>query len=175
MSTPRLRGAPPLWIARLEQPEAVNASLVEGFERHRDDADTRHTHFHAGRYENIVVDLGKLPAAGAVLALARACAGQVLGRAGEALRLGAWFNAMQPGDVTLSHSHDIHEELLSAVYYVQVPAASGELVLLDPPVRTVITPEAGLLALFPPDVAHEVTRHRGHGLRLALAMNFGPP
>lgn len=169
-----LRPAPALWTLRLPEAEAVNDPLAAAFLRHRDDPDTRHTHYHEGRHENIVIDLAKLPEAGPVLARAREAAAAILGRAPEALRLAAWFNAMEPGHVTLSHRHDIRGELLSAVYYVAVPEHSGDLVVLDPPLTTVVRPAPGLLVLFPPETLHEVTRHEGEGLRLSLAMNFGP-
>jgi hypothetical protein len=31
-----------------------------------------------------------------------------------------------------------------------------------------------MLLLFPPQLPHEVTQHRGEGMRLSLAMNIGP-
>jgi hypothetical protein len=169
-----LETSTPLHFCALPGEASVNAALAAAFRRLRDDPGTRKSHLLEGRYENIYVDMARLPEAGPVLAAARSCAATLLGRPPETLALGCWFNEMGPGQVTLSHRHDIHDELLSGVYYLEVPDASGDLVVIDEHSRTVVTPRPGLFVFFAPTALHEVTRNESAGVRLSLAMNFGP-
>ena len=92
----------------------------------------------------------------------------------DKLQAGFWFNAMEPGQRTAMHHHDENDELLSAVYYIRVPANSGDLMLHDVNEQFRVHPQAGKLVMFLPQVPHEVTAHRGSGLRLSVGMNVGP-
>ncbi len=175
MSEASLETSEPLHFCRLAEADRVNPPLAAGYRRLRDDPGTRKSHFLEGRYENIYVDMARLPEARPVLAAARGCAARILGRPGEDLALGCWFNEMGPGQVTLSHRHDIHDELLSGVYYLEAPEGSGDLVVMDDHARTVVAPRPGLFVFFAPTALHQVTRNDSDGVRLSLAMNFGPP
>lgn len=134
----------------------------------------RGTHYFDGRYENLYLDRAAIPAVDPVLYFAATCAAQVLHRPRSGLRCGFWFNRMMSGDTTGRHTHDDGQELLSGVYYVNVPTGAGRLVLYadhGPPVY--IDPVPGRLLLFPPDAAHEVERGKFDGARLSVGMNFG--
>jgi hypothetical protein len=132
------------------------------------------SHFFHGRFENIYLPLERIPELRPLLEFAARAAGGILGVPGRNLRTGFWFNLMRPGDVTTRHTHDEDDELLSAVYYLSVPPASGDLILYPPsgPVR--ITPREGQLVLFSPSLAHEVGENRSAETRLSVGMNFGP-
>lgn len=168
------RASSPLHFFALPEAARVNPPLVAGYHRLRDDPGTRKSHFLEGRYENIYPDMARLPEARPVLDAARACAAHILARSGDALAVGCWFNEMGPGQVTLSHRHDIHDELLSGVYYLLAPEDCGDLVVEDAHCRTVVPPREGLFVFFPPTTLHQVTRNHSGRVRLSLAMNFGP-
>jgi ectoine hydroxylase-related dioxygenase (phytanoyl-CoA dioxygenase family) len=74
----------------------------------------------------------------------------------------------------------VSDELLSAVYYVEVPEDSGNLVIYEKipgedPRKIEIAPAAGEFVFFKPDVAHEVTRNNSSQSRLSIGLNFGQP
>jgi predicted 2-oxoglutarate/Fe(II)-dependent dioxygenase YbiX len=81
---------------------------------------------------------------------------------------------MGPDEVTSEHDHDEYDELLSGVYYVQVPPESGELVIVDKYSRTLLTPQAGMFVFFAPDVRHSVNVNGSGERRVSIGMNFGP-
>lgn len=151
---------------------ALNTSIIDGFYQYYEMPEIKRSHFFHGRYENIYLTDDHIPALADLLAEVRLHASTILGT--QNLQLGYWFNAMPPGAVTTRHSHDDDDELLSGVYYVQVPSDSGDLILYDAEPPTRITPEAGQLIFFPPDVDHEVTRNNSAENRLSIGMNFGP-
>ncbi len=159
---------------RLPRWREWNPPLARAFWRLTAAPTTRRSHFVAGRYENIYPDLGGMPEAEGILAEIRRQAMTMLevGDA-QALSFKVWFNVMAPGDATLAHRHDVDDERLSGVYYLTVPAASGDLVVATPAGRRVVTPRPGLLVLFPPHWEHEVRPHRGRGIRLSMAFNAG--
>ncbi len=153
----------------------LNRRLAADFARYVDAPDVRKTHFFAGRYENIYLDIEHVPALVEVYDLVESTAREILALpADTALRVGGWFNQMGPGQYTLPHRHDDDDELLSAVYYVQVPPDSGALVIQEPPFSTRVEPRAGMLVLFPPHVQHEVTENQSQEQRLSIGMNIGP-
>jgi uncharacterized RmlC-like cupin family protein len=90
------------------------------------------------------------------------------------LRCGFWFTAMGPGQSTSEHTHEENDELLSAVYYVEAPEGSGDLVLYDGPLAIHVAPEAGVLLFFPPALPHSVEANRSGRARLSIGINFGP-
>lgn len=159
---------------RLPRWRQWNPPLVRAFWRLTAAPSTRRSHFVAGRYENIYPDLGDMAEANAVLAEIRRHAMTILKvGAGQDLSFNVWFNVMAPGDATLAHRHDVDDERLSGVYYLTVPRASGDLVVATPAGRRVVAPQPGLLVFFPPHWEHEVTPHRGRGVRLSMAFNAG--
>lgn len=153
--------------------EVLNASLMEGFDALADAPETRRSHYFSGRYENIYISGEQLPAYAELLTIARGHAATILGTQPDKLKAGGWFNAMGPGHETLMHSHDDDDEVLSAVYYVQVPPNSGELVLMGDqgPIR--VSPEVGHFVFFSSGLDHEVTKNCSDALRLSIGINFG--
>ncbi|MGF1548664.1 MAG: hypothetical protein ACFCUG_15210 [Thiotrichales bacterium] len=153
--------------------QSHNARLWAEFQAARTTAQARHSHYFGGRFENLYLPEALVPALAPVLRYARAAAQSHLGLTAPP-RLGFWFNAMAPGESTLAHTHDDDDECLSGVYYVRVPADSGDLLLGEGVTATRIVPVPGILVLFPPDLVHEVTVNRSEHVRLSIGMNFGP-
>lgn len=158
----------------VSQAEGLNRQILAGFLALGPDGFDLRSHLIAGRYENLYVDRGRIPGLEPILSQAMACAGHLLGRAEGALRCGFWFNAAGPGQSTSEHTHDENDELLSAVYYVDAPEGSGDLVLYDGPLTIRVSPEAGVLLFFPPDLPHAVEPNRSGRIRLSIGINFGP-
>lgn len=134
--------------------------------------DITHSHYFEGRYENTYVSASVLIGIRPILDIARREAVTFL-QSDSIPEVGFWLNEMAPGHVTLAHRHDEDDELLSAVYYIDVPENSGDLVLEQGCATTRIRPQAGMLVLFPPDVLHHVTQNLGTETRLSVGMNFG--
>jgi hypothetical protein len=158
-----------------EAGRALNASICSAFHALAGHSATRKTHFFDGRFENIYIERRRIAQLDAVLDEALRCARRILGRPAAPLKAGFWFNAMPPGSRTLLHRHDDYDELLSGVYYLQVPENSGDLVLYSDDTPAVVRPVEGNFVFFDPQVPHEVTRNDSDGLRLSLGMNIGPP
>ncbi len=132
------------------------------------------SHFVAGRFENLYLDPSRIPGLKAMLDYSVACAAISLQCPPHALRYGFWLNRMAPGQKTMRHAHDENDELLSGVYYIQVPENSGDLLFDDDPFEIRIRPSAGMGLLFDPALMHWVEEHRGCGERLSIAFNIGP-
>jgi hypothetical protein len=162
-----------LYFGTLDGAAALNRALADGFARWAEHPETERSHYFGDRYENVYVSAERIPELAQVLAAARRLAGEALGLAPDRLGVGFWFNAMGPGQCTLPHTHDDADELLSGVYYVEVPPDSGDLVIQDRHARTTVTPCPGMFVLFPPDLPHEVTDNRSDRPRLSIGMNFG--
>ena len=152
--------------------ETLNRQIIEAYLKLREQDFERRTHFFHGRYENLYFDRERIPAIGLVLKQAEHYARQLLSIA-ENLRSGFWVNDMGPGDSTTEHNHDEDDELLSGVYYVQVPQDSGDLIIVDKYSQTRITPQAGMFVFFAPDVVHSVSENFSTERRISLGMNFG--
>ena len=163
---------PRVHCARLPDAAAVNDAVAAAFERVRHRPDLRRSHLVEGRYENLYVPLELMPELAPVVDAARAHARALLGA--DRLRSGFWLNAMEPGQRTSAHSHDDDDELLVAVYYVNAPPGSGDLVLHERGLSLRLRPEPGLFVFFDPQVLHEVEANEGGSLRLSVAFNFGP-
>ena len=161
------------YVTELPQAAQVNAAILRQYRALADSAELKRSHYFEGRYENIYVPEHSLPALRPVLAAARQGAVRFLRRQQRDLAVGFWFNEMGPGHRTLPHSHDEDDELVSGVYYVQVPADSGELILKQGAAITRITPREGMFVFFAPQVVHEVSENRSGETRLSLGMNFG--
>ena len=162
----------PIHFDQLDDATAINAALAAAFTRERARQDVRHSHHFGGRFENIYIPAERLPELRPVSDFVTAAAQRVLGM--RDLKSGFWFNEMAPGHSTSLHSHEEDDELLSAVYYVSSAPDSGTLVLHDRLARIEVVPRDGLLVLFPPNLAHEVTCNRADATRLSVAFNFGP-
>jgi len=134
----------------------------------------RRSHFFAGRFENLYLPREHMPALACILDTALAEAACLLERNAETLQLGFWFNIMQQGDVTLAHSHDDDDELLSATYYFQTPPGSGKLLLTLSNGPCSIDPVEGNFVFFHPAVIHEVSAHDHPSPRISLGLNIGP-
>jgi len=121
--------------------------------------------------------------------LRRTLAPDHAGLATASLRLDGWANVNRDGHYNRSHSHaGAH---WSGVYYVDAGAPdpsvpdNGTLELIDPrhlggavpapgfPLghRLLVTPEPGLLVMFPAWLEHWVTPYRGKGERISIAFN----
>ncbi|MEK9134507.1 MAG: hypothetical protein AAB333_06565 [Pseudomonadota bacterium] len=81
---------------------------------------------------------------------------------------------MHPGDVTFARTHDENDELLSGVYYIDVPPHSGKLMLIDGARREEVPSRSGLFVFFAPEMLHEVTRNESDRPRLSIGFNIGP-
>jgi ectoine hydroxylase-related dioxygenase (phytanoyl-CoA dioxygenase family) len=55
-----------------------------------------------------------------------------------------------------------------------VPPDSGGILFNDDPFEVRLTPEPGLMLLFPPALVHSVEQNRSAERRLSLAFNIGP-
>jgi hypothetical protein len=150
----------------------LNAAIHAQFLACPDDA-WRRSHYFGGRFENIYISTETIPALRPILVQAREFAAGITGIGAAGLRPGFWFNAMRPGDVTLPHTHDDDDEVLSAAYYLHVPAHSGDLLVHEGTRSARITPQSGMFVFFAPQCLHEVTRNDSAELRLSLGINFG--
>jgi uncharacterized protein (TIGR02466 family) len=99
-----------------------------------------------------------------------------------------WLNKNGPGDYNRAHTHP--NAILSGVYYIKVPAASGNLELYDPigarvmnsmPVKSAllrsaqtleIESEEGKLLVFPSWLQHAVQSNRSNEERVSLSFNM---
>lgn len=138
------------------------------------EAYARRSHFFHGRYENLYLNAAILPELEPLLATALVKAAQLLQRPAATLKLGFWLNIMQRGDITTLHSHDDDDELLSAVYYVQVPDDAGVFKIYQQGEACEISPVAGRFMFFPPSALHEVSEHRNDIPRISIGINIGP-
>lgn len=166
-----LRHAKYYSTGKLPEHEDINSAIRTRFDRLRDDPVLRRTHMLNGRYENIYLDLARIPELKSVVSVAYTYAQQLLHR--KSLKYGFWFNEMGPGSLTTLHTHEENEELLSCVYYLSAPEHSGRLVLHDEGESLTIEPQSGLFVFFKPDLAHEVETNRSTKVRLSVAFNFG--
>lgn len=154
----------------------LNAQILKKFLTNQNKTEVKKSHLFEGRYENIYITEHQIPELTVLLDEAIAQAKNILKI--DNLRAGCWFNYMPPGSATLIHSHDDYDELLSGVYYVNVPENSGNLIVHDvadenSKENIEITPKAGEFIYFKPDVRHEVSRNNSNEYRLSIGINFG--
>ncbi|HBS26530.1 MAG TPA: hypothetical protein DD827_05280, partial [Gammaproteobacteria bacterium] len=71
------------------------------------------------------------------------------------------------------HRHDDDDELLSAVYYINVPNDSGRLILGAGASSSIVQPMAGMLVFFSPAMVHEVEKNQSVETCLSIGINFG--
>jgi hypothetical protein len=148
-----------------------NKKITLDFLKYSDSPNTRKSHLFGGRYENIYLNEEQIPALSSLINEATQLAQNILKV--EGLRAGYWFNYMPPESTTTLHTHDDDDELLSAVYYVDVPENSGNLIIYQDSEKIEITPKIGDFIFFKPDVQHEVSRNNSPEYRLSIGMNFG--
>jgi len=161
----------PLTIAWLDDFDSLNQSILKAYDREAQGQFSRHSHLELGRYENTYIDISAIPEFQPLADAVKHTAQTLLQQ--TELKMGFWFNAMQPGDKTARHNHDEEDELLSCVYYITAPQNSGDLLLFDCDETLRVTPEAGKLVLFAPKLAHAVEENRSDQQRLSVAFNFG--
>ena len=154
----------------------LNTEIVNKFLANQNNTDVRKTHLFGGRYENIYLTEQHIPELTQVIDEATTLAKIILKN--NNLCAGYWFNYMPPGSTTLIHSHDDYDELLSAVYYVSVPANSGNLIIYNISESNdeeiiEIEPHAGEFIFFNPNIRHEVTKNLSSEHRLSIGINFG--
>ncbi|HYA39480.1 MAG TPA: putative 2OG-Fe(II) oxygenase [Candidatus Methylomirabilis sp.] len=118
--------------------------------------------------------LDALPEMRVILVAAQRVVARMLERAEESLHVGWWLNVMRPEEITYAHTHDAADELLSGVYYVDVPSNSGRLIMQRDKRREEVEPRAGTFVFLAPDVLHEVTRNDSGRVRVSVGLNFGP-
>jgi len=152
----------------------VNRQIIEAYLQLDEQDFLKRTHFFNGRYENLYLQLECIPAIGRVLEYAEQYASNILQNIDGQLRSGFWINDMGPKTSTTEHDHDEDDELLSGVYYAQVPPNSGELNIVDVHSRTLIKPQEGMFVFFAPSVRHSVSVNYSGERRISIGMNFGP-
>jgi len=145
--------------------------IILDFLKHYNSPDIRKTHLFGGRYENIYLNEKHIPELSILIEEAVLHAQNILSIQG--LRAGYWFNYMPPESTTTLHTHDDDDELLSAVYYLDVPENSGNLIIHQGSEKIEINPKTGEFIFFKPDVRHEVSRNNSSEHRLSIGINFG--
>lgn len=138
----------------------------------------RQTHYFHGRYENLYID-GPDGTTGngdldELIAEGLDWSAQIFDTRPDQLRIGFWFNLMQPGQVTTLHRHDDFDEMLSGVVYLKVPEQSGDLVLVLDEREISLPPVMGDFVFFSPKTPHRVEQNRSNSRRLSIGMNIGP-
>lgn len=151
----------------------VNEKIAIKYEQLNDEDFKEKTHLFNGRYENIYLEVNKIPGLEVIVNNALENAASILNIKPEKLAFGFWLNAMGAGDVTTAHTHDDDDELLSCVYYIKVPENSGDLIIIENNKKTIIKPEEGVFVFFSPDTLHEVSENKSGQSRLSIAFNFG--
>ena len=153
---------------------ALNREILDRYLQLREQDFLRRSHCFHGRYENLYLAREQIPAIGHVLTQAACYARRLIAPADQQLRCGFWINDMGPGAVTTEHNHDENDEILSAVYYIQAPPDSGDLVIRESHSSTQITPQDGMFVFFAPAVTHSVSLNQSGQRRISIGMNFGP-
>jgi len=159
-------------IFTLPLADNINSSIYSEFSILNTRNNVKRTHLFNGRYENIYIEKSSIPTIIPILDFAKTCAQEILNTS-DSLDSGYWFNDMPPGSVTIPHTHDDDDELLSGAYYIKVPKNSGDLILTKDGLNKTITPLEGQLILFKPDCLHEVTKNNCDSNRLSVGINFG--
>jgi hypothetical protein len=160
-----------IFSIHLPDAQKLNVKVLEKFQIYKDHNDARKSHFFEGRHENIYIPTELIEEVQTVLSFCTHCVTKITGK--KFLKSGLWFNYMEPGHITLAHSHDEDDEIYSAVYYVSVPENSGNLIITENNMDIVIQPVDGMIVLFPPNLVHHVTKNNSNKARLSLGINIG--
>jgi hypothetical protein len=131
------------------------------------------THLFAGRYENVYIPPDRLEHINLILDHALELAADILNEDREELALGFWFNIMRQGDITLPHTHDDYDELLSGTYYIKVPDTDSRLTLSINNQKHSVEPREGMFVLFHPATLHEVSENPSPEPRISIGFNIG--
>ncbi|TNF34664.1 MAG: hypothetical protein EP315_06880, partial [Gammaproteobacteria bacterium] len=91
---------PALYACKINDADKINRALLQGFQQHIHDQETRKTHFFNNRYENVYIDSECIPEIRIILDTVIKLAAEILSIPANRLRAGLWFNAMGKGDVT---------------------------------------------------------------------------
>jgi len=158
----------------LDDFEVINKKLIDGLETFIDKDGTRKSHLFFGRYENIYINKENIPALSDIIKFSIYYAAKILDCSAKELKAGLWFNVMNPSDKTTLHRHDDNDELLSAVYYIQLAEQSGFLQLKKKDMEIQITPKPGMFVFFAPDMPHKVSENLSTVCRISLGINIGP-
>jgi hypothetical protein len=160
-------------IYRFQLPgfQKLNKNLESKFNQYKDHNKTRKTHLFEGRYENIYISPDLIPELKIILSSSEFNVKEITGL--TTMHSGSWFNFMEPGHITLPHTHDDADEIYSAVYYVVVPENSGNLIITEDNQEIIVIPKAGTMVLFPPDYLHSVTKNNSMEPRLSIGINVG--
>ncbi len=169
MSTPCINGNV-YKIIQLKTVSAINEEIFSCFQTMSENQYQHQTHFFQGRYENIYIKPEDIPALKTLNEYIKHEISDYLNTDANNLKFGFWLNAMYPDQSTSRHCHDDFDEVLSGVYYVKVPAHSGELLLYADETIT-ITPREGMLVLFSPALEHQVMQNKSTELRLSIGFN----
>lgn len=153
-----------------------NATLLSQYLVVKDQPETLKTHFFEGRFENVYIESDYIFGLTELMQEALEFASEILATNSDLLKIGFWFNEMHRGDITTAHTHDEDDELLSGVYYINVPDYSGDLILGDVADESAvrITPQTGEYIFFAPSQLHSVGKHQADQMRLSIGMNIGP-
>ncbi len=152
----------------------IHAEIIEQIFKQLEDPATHKSHLFNGRYENIYIDRVHLTAIEPVLNTILEESAKLLQCDKSKLKMGFWFNLMQKDDVTIAHSHDDDDEIISGTYYLQAPEQSGVLsIKLEDNIITIEPSDAGL-SFFHPTLEHEVSKHRSPIPRISIGFNIGP-
>jgi len=161
------------WHGILREAGELNRQLLAAFAA-TPEHQRRQSHYFHNRFENIYIEHQQLDELSPVLAALEQAALSILKTSTQKLKIGYWFNLMEPGQLTSLHSHDDFDEMLSAVYYIKVPGNSGTLRLHARTQTTLIRPKAGEAIFFSPSLPHDVSINNSTQSRLSLGINFGP-
>ena len=154
--------------------ENFNKIIMDAYLKLFEQDIVKRSHYFGGRHENIYIENTKLPSIERLLLQASNFAANILNVSARNLRSGFWINDMGPGTVTSEHDHDDYDELLSGVYYLQVPENSGDLIISENNSLHKVTPRAGMFIFFAPDLLHSVSENLSCHRRISIGMNFGP-
>ncbi|MBC8212650.1 MAG: 2OG-Fe(II) oxygenase [Gammaproteobacteria bacterium] len=174
--TPRLFSQTP-YIRRISQLSASQLSAIDRYlqqQLEQNANNLKKTHYFHQRFENIYLKTIQNTDLERLLEESLGYCAELLGMCTDELKIGYWFNLMQPGHVTTLHRHDDFDELISGVIYLSVPENSGDLVLETPEQSIVIKPVSGNFIFFDPATPHRVTENRSEHYRLSIGMNIGP-
>ena len=131
------------------------------------------THYFHGRYENIYLTAPQFKPINHLLNDAKHQAAILLNCKSDDLSIDFWFNDMPPNHITDWHKHDVMDEQLSAVFYLLIPKASGDLLIKNNKAIERIHPKENDFVFFNPDIEHSVEKNKSSLSRLSIGMNFG--
>jgi hypothetical protein len=85
-------------------------------------------------------------------------------------RLHGWANVMRDGAYHIAHRHG--DAVWSGVYYVDAGSGGGVITFARGLDAVQITPQSGLMLLFPGDLLHSVAAYSGRAPRVSVGFNL---